>query len=226
LIVAQEPVAADRIRVGHSERDEVASILQAAAADGRLSMEELDERLDAALRAKTFGDLHPLIEDLAADPSQGSAGLAPLPPPLSGLAHPRYQGPPPAGYSREDPLLIDGGMSSDKREGRWTVPPFIRLSLGMGTVKLNCLEATPAAQLIEVEVIGGAGTAVIVLPSGWGVDADRLTKSWGTKTIKVPRTPAAGMPVLLLHGGLGMGTFKVRPASDRELRRVARKRER
>jgi hypothetical protein len=96
----------------------------------------------------------------------------------------------------------------------------------MGTVKLNCLEATPAAQLIEVEVIGGAGTAVIVLPSGWGVDADRLTKSWGTKTIKVTRTPAAGMPVLLLHGGLGMGTFKVRPASDRELRRVARKRER
>ncbi len=223
--MGHERSAADSIRVGHNERDEVAAILQAAAADGRLSMDELDERLDAALQAKTYGDLHPLIEDLSPELSQRSAGLE-LAQRTSGLAHPPVHGPRPPGYSREDPLLLDGGMSSDKRDGVWTVPPFIRINQGMGSVKLNCLQATPAAQLIEVEVIGGAGSTVIVLPNDWGVDADRLSKAWGTKTIKVPRDPVGGKPLLVLYGALGMGSFKVRPGRDGELRRIARRRSR
>jgi hypothetical protein len=72
----------------------------------------------------------------------------------------------------------------------WTIPPFIVINQGVGSVKLNCLEATPAAQLIEIKVIGGTGSIVLVLPDGWAVDADRLSKAWGSKTVKVPRDPA------------------------------------
>ena len=218
------------LRVGHAERDAVAAILQEAAADGRLSMEELDERLDQALRAKTYGDLEPLVADLSAElPWRSSRGSVPAPLPVSqptpqSVSQPGSQqrppGPPPAGYSREDPLRLDGGMSSEKRDGVWTVPPYLRISSGAGAVKLNCLQAGVAAPVIEVEVIAGAGSVTIIVPDGWAANDDRLGKGIGSKSIKVPRVPAAGAPLLVLYGSVGMGSFTVRPASRRELRRV------
>ena len=101
------------------------------------------------------------------------------------------------------------------------MPPFILINQGVGSVKLNCLEATPAAQLIEIEVIGGAGSIVLVLPDGWAADTDRLSKSWGSKSVKVPREPAPGKPLLVIYGSLGLGSFKVRPPSRFEKRRIA-----
>lgn len=219
------------LRVGHAERDAVAAILQEAAADGRLGMDELDERLDAALRAKTYGDLEPLVADLAAElPWRSSRGPAPAPlpvtrpiPPAPAPPLPPYAtspGPPPAGYSRADPLRLDGGMSTEKRAGAWTVPPYLRISPGAGTIKLNCLQATVAAPVIEVEVIAGAGTVVFIVPEGWAANDDRLGKGFGSKVIKVPRIPAPGAPLLVFYGGVGMGTLKVRTASRRELRQI------
>ena len=209
--MAQDPAQNGNIRIGHRERDLVAALLQEAAADGRLGMDELDERLGAALQAKTYADLDPVVSDLSAD----------LPWRTPRPARPPVQGPPAAGYSREDPLRLDGGVSVEKRQGVWTVPPFMRFNQGMGGVKLNCLEATPAAAVIEIEVIPGAGSIVLVLPDGWGVDTDRLAKAWGSKSVKVPREPAPGKPLLVFYGSLGMGSFKVRPPSGGELRRVA-----
>ena len=209
--MAQDPPPAGNIRIGHRERDAVAEVLQEAAGDGRLSMSELDDRLEAALQAKTYADLDPLVADLSVE----------LPSQTLSSGRPRVQGPPPAGYSREDPLRLDGGMSSEKRRGAWTVPPFILINQGMGSVKLNCLEATPAAQLIEIEVIGGAGSIVLVLPDGWAVNTDRLSKAWGSKSVKVPGEPAPGKPLLVIYGSLGLGSFKVRPPNRFDRRRIA-----
>ena len=205
------------LRVGHAERDAVAAILQEAAADGRLGMDELDERLGAALQAKTYGDLEPLVADLSAElPWRSSRGLVPAP----SAAAQQVAGPPMPGYSREDPLRLDGGMSTEKREGVWTVPPYLRISSGAGTVKLNCLEASVAAPVIEIEVIAGAGNVVIIIPDGWAANDDRLGKGIGNKSIKVPRVPTPGAPLLVLYGSVGLGNVKVRPPSARELRRL------
>ena len=209
--MTQDPSPAGNIRIGHRERDAVAEVLQEAAGDGRLSMAELDDRLEAALQAKTYADLDPLVADLSVE----------LPSRTLSSDRPHAQRPPAAGYSREDPLRLDGGMSSEKRRGVWTVPPFILINQGVGSVKLNCLEAMPAAQLIEIEVIGGAGSIVLVLPDGWAADTDRLSKSWGSKSVKVPRDPAPGKPLLVIYGSLGLGSFKVRPPSRLEKRRIA-----
>ncbi|MDN5804982.1 MAG: DUF1707 domain-containing protein, partial [Microlunatus sp.] len=65
--MVEEQFPAAQFRVGHTEREAVAAILQEAAADGRLGMDELDERLEVALQAKTYGDLEPLVADLSAD---------------------------------------------------------------------------------------------------------------------------------------------------------------
>jgi hypothetical protein len=211
--MAQDLPPAANVRVGHRERDAVVAALQEAAGDGRLSMAELDDRLEAALQAKTYADLDPLVADLSVElPSHGlsSAGS-------------QAQRPPSAGYSREDPLRLDAGMGTEKRGGVWTVPPFMLINQGLGSVKLNCLEATPAAQLIEIEVLGGAGSIVLVLPDGWAVDADRLSKSMGSKSVKVPREPAPGKPLLVIYGALGLGSFKVRPAHRFDQRRIEKK---
>jgi hypothetical protein len=213
--MTQESFPAGRLRVGHAERDAVAEILQEAAADGRLDMDELDQRLEVALQARTYADLEQLITDLSTDPPWRS-GPGPVPRPPAVL-----QGPPAPGYSREDPLRLEGGVSSEKRDGVWVVPPFLRLSSGMGSVKVNCLQATAAAPVIEVEVIAGAGSITMILPDGWAVNDDRLGKSMGSKTIKVARTPAPGAPLLVLYGSVGLGSLKVRPPSGRELRRIS-----
>ena len=207
------------LRVGHAERDAVAVILQEAAADGRLGMDELDERLGKALQAKTYGDLEPLVADLSAElPWRSSPGPASSPARTSQAMPP---GPPPPGYSREDPLRLDGGMGVEKREGAWLVPPYVRLSSGAGTIKLNCLQASVAAPVIEMEVIAGAGSVTIIVPDGWAVNDDRLGKGIGSKRIKVPRIPAAGSPLLVLYGTVGLGSLTIRPASRRELRHAA-----
>ena len=84
---------------------------------------------------------------------------------------------------------------------------------GWGEARLSGGHA--AAELIEIEVIGGAGSIVLVLPDGWAVDTDRLAKAWGSKSVKVEREPAPGKPLLMIYGSLGMGSFKVRPANAR-----------
>ncbi|MGH3381957.1 MAG: DUF1707 SHOCT-like domain-containing protein [Actinoallomurus sp.] len=52
------------LRVGDAERDEVATALHEHFAQGRLTRDELDERLTATLSAKTVGDLREVTRDL------------------------------------------------------------------------------------------------------------------------------------------------------------------
>lgn len=73
------------IRIGDTERDEAVSALGDHFAAGRLSREELDERIDLAVQAKFSTDLEPLFADLpktAAEPirSAPGAGRAQRPP--------------------------------------------------------------------------------------------------------------------------------------------------
>jgi hypothetical protein len=65
---APEPAPRDPdLRVSQAERDEVVTVLAGHFADGRLTVEEYEERVEAALAARTGRDLEPLLEDLPAD---------------------------------------------------------------------------------------------------------------------------------------------------------------
>ena len=52
------------VRVGDADRDAVATQLREHFADGRLTLEELNERLDQAFAAKTKADLNTVMRDL------------------------------------------------------------------------------------------------------------------------------------------------------------------
>jgi hypothetical protein len=57
------------LRASDSDRERVAERLRRATAEGRLSAEELEERLDVLFAARTFGELDPLLSDLSASRS-------------------------------------------------------------------------------------------------------------------------------------------------------------
>ena len=57
----------EQLRVADSERDAVVAQLREHAAQGRLSLEEFDERVAAALQAVTRGDLRAVLHDLPSD---------------------------------------------------------------------------------------------------------------------------------------------------------------
>jgi Domain of unknown function (DUF1707) len=52
------------LRVSDAERDRAVERLRAAAGEGRLATEELEERISGALNARTHGDLERLLSDL------------------------------------------------------------------------------------------------------------------------------------------------------------------
>jgi hypothetical protein len=54
----------ENIRVSDADRDRIAERLREHFADGRLTSDELDERVSAALSAKTYGDLRAIMTDL------------------------------------------------------------------------------------------------------------------------------------------------------------------
>lgn len=74
------------LRVSHADRDVVVDRLKTAFSDGRLDKDEFDERLDAALAARTRGDLDRLLRDVS--------DLAPQPVarPVVGTVRPRPTG--------------------------------------------------------------------------------------------------------------------------------------
>jgi len=66
------------IRIGDADRDRAIERLRTAMAEGRLTFEEFDQRVEAALQAKFESDLAPLFADLPAEPgSDDSPAVAP-----------------------------------------------------------------------------------------------------------------------------------------------------
>jgi hypothetical protein len=58
----------ESLRASDADRDAVAERLRQAAGEGRLEPEELEERVEAALRARTYGELARLVADLPGSP--------------------------------------------------------------------------------------------------------------------------------------------------------------
>ncbi len=200
-------------RIGDADREQALAELRRAAEDGRLTPEELDDRVARARAARVAGELAAVLADLREAP-----GL-PLPTSqarvLAALAS--------VGFSRDAPLSLTASWASEKRGGPWVVPPFLRVQGLMDTVRLDCLQARAGAEVIDIEVQPGLGTVVLVLPDGWAVNADQLGKGMGTVKVSVPGLPAPGCPLLVVHGSLGMGTFKARPANRMDLWRLRRR---
>ena len=67
-------IARSELRASYDDRDRVVELLRVSAGDGRLTAEELDERLELAMTARTYGELARLVADLPAAGVRGEPG--------------------------------------------------------------------------------------------------------------------------------------------------------
>src|SRR5690349_331293 len=94
----------DSLRASHEDRDRVIETLRVAAGDGRLTAEELDERIEIAFAARTYGELADLTSDLPA------IGQAITPAASAGPVAPK------------DLVRLETTSGNLVRVGRWVVP--------------------------------------------------------------------------------------------------------
>lgn len=102
-----EPRDPSLLRVSDADRHKVAEILRQAAGEGRLDLDELDERLESAYAAKTYADLVPITADLPLRDAERLPGSVPQP------ATPNL---PAARY--DSTIAVMGGSN---RKGLWEV---------------------------------------------------------------------------------------------------------
>jgi len=96
------------IRASDQDREVVVTALRDAYTQGRLDLEEFDERMTAAYGSKTWGELRKLTEDLPAQPILGAdVPGRPLPPPVLPTHPPRSNaGAPPSLARRRRPAAF------------------------------------------------------------------------------------------------------------------------
>jgi hypothetical protein len=147
------PGRGNNLRASDSDRDHAAEILREAAAEGRLTMEELDERLDAVYAAKTYAELEPITHDL---PHPGTPS-SPVPSPAPAGAVHRFGGEPTSSAA----IGIMGGFS---RKGNWVVPKDFTAVAIMGGGEIDLREARFAQPVVTIHAVTIMGGIEITVP--------------------------------------------------------------
>jgi hypothetical protein len=141
------------MRASDADRERVANVLREAAGDGRLTMDELDERLDAVYAAKTYAELEPITHDL---PGTGTA-FVPATAPAAAAGPARYGGEPTSGGA----FAILGGFT---RKGDWVVPKNFNAFMFMGGGEIDLREARFAEREITINIVAIMGGCEITVP--------------------------------------------------------------
>ena len=119
-----------RLRISDADRHRVAELLREAAGEGRLDIEELDERLEAAYVAKTYGGPGPAHGRPAAGCDPAPARVRPRRacpgsrPPATTAPSRSWAAPAARACGRWDPthtaFALMGGVDIDLRQARFT----------------------------------------------------------------------------------------------------------
>jgi hypothetical protein len=197
------PADPRRLRAADTDRDHAADLLRQAAAEGRITFDELDERVSQAYAAKTFADLAALTSDLP-----GPGVSAPTP------AQPRYQ-PPAVPAGTPAPSLSLAIMSGTRRAGRWVVPPTYTAVAIMGGVELDLRHATFSAPEVTIRAFSLMGGVDITVPEDMAVDVSGIGfmggfghQASGPGAPGAPRLRVVGFAMM---GGVDVKRRPVRP---------------
>ncbi|MGW7378562.1 DUF1707 SHOCT-like domain-containing protein [Streptomyces sp. NPDC054794] len=152
---------APELRASDADRERVAEVLRDALAEGRLDMEEFEERLEATYKARTYGELTPITRDLP------GAGVT---------------APPVVSLSKEVPRSgswagrVVGGegssswavaiLSGFQRKGRWTMPKRLSCFAFWGGGEIDLREADFADHEVEINCVAIMGGMQIIVPPG------------------------------------------------------------
>ncbi|MFJ6747042.1 DUF1707 domain-containing protein [Streptomyces sp. NPDC091266] len=191
-----KPVAEADLRASDADRDRIAEILREALAEGRLDAEEHAERIDLVYRAKTMGELEPVVRDL---PAAGDSG----PRPASGAY----------AYGPAGPVPVQNLVavfSASVRKGRWQAPARINAVAIFGSVEIDLTEAVFAQQQIQINVTAIFGSVEIRVPENITL---RSSGSGVLGSFEVESNDAADgdAPVVFVNGYAVLGSVEARP---------------
>jgi class 3 adenylate cyclase len=184
-VPSNQPGRPSQLLASHADRDRVVEVLRTAAGDGRLTADELDQRLEAALTARTLADLEPPLAGLA------TASVAEVP----------------------DLARIECGSGTAKRDSSWVVPRRLVIDVGSGSVRLDFRRAVIAAPELRIDAQIASGSLSLITRPGIVVDADDVTVSSGS--VKVVAAAGPDAPVELwvkVSGRVSSGSVSARPA--------------
>jgi Domain of unknown function (DUF1707) len=161
------------LRASHADRDHAVEILRVAAGDGRLTSDELDQRLEAALTARTYRELTALTADLPAAP--GPAGAVPAQP--------------------KELVKIHCMGSNAERAGSWVVPREMQISNVGGGVKLDFTQAVITQPTLRIEANVKGGRLLLITRPGIEVNAEDVSLVGGSVKVRPPG--GSQQPVIL-----------------------------
>lgn len=186
-----ERAAQQDVRASHADRDNIVEILRDAAAEGRLTHGELDERVESALAARTLRDLAALTRDLPALQPSASAGISPM-----------------------DVVKIEKRFGTVEWVGTWVVPRRMEIRLTVGNARLDFTNAVVTHDRLSIDVnLGIGGDLLLITKPGIVVAAnDVIVRSMSEIKVRPPQQDP-NFPVALrveVTGRLRGGDLQVR----------------
>jgi hypothetical protein len=161
------------LRASDADRDHAIELLRAAVADGRLDPVEFDQRLDAALAARTIDALTPITADLI------TADLIAAGP----------------GRAAPELVTIRQKHGTVRREGRWALPRRLVLRTAWSDVLLDLTTAVRTGPELIIELRVRGGTIELILAPGMAVDANELAVRF--TELAISKDPGATTPETL-----------------------------
>lgn len=190
------------LRASDVDRERVADVLRNAAGHGRISMDELEERLEAVYAARTYGELAPITRDL---PPEDAAPPAPLParaPAAGGLLAAPGE---PIGRG-----LAIAIMSGANRGGSWIVPRrFTSFAFWGGSV-IDLREARFESPVTVIRATAIMGGVQVLVPEGVRVEVSGLGIMGGFNESGSKPAGRANAPLVRITGLAFWGGVLVR----------------
>jgi hypothetical protein len=183
------PIAGGHLRASDADREQVATVLSTAYAEGRLTREEHDERIDQLMAAKTFDDLIPITRDLVVVGTPGP--IASQQPSSRFRIDIAGQSP-----DSDKMIAIFGGAT---RTGKWRVRKNIQALALFGGIDLDLRDAVFEAPVVEISGFWCFGGLDIKVPEGIEV-RDQTAGIFGGTDVSNIGDPAPGAPTLVIKG--------------------------
>lgn len=183
------PVAGGNLRASDADRDQVATLLSTAYAEGRLSREEHDERIDQLMAARTFDDLLPITQDLVI--------VGPPAPVATPQSSSRFAIDTTGQNAESDKMIaIFGGVT---RKGRWRVRKNTHALALFGGMDLDLRDAIFEAPVVEISGFWCFGGLDIKVPEGIEI-RDQTAGIFGGTDVRDVGDPTPGAPTLVIKG--------------------------
>ncbi|MFB8031097.1 DUF1707 domain-containing protein [Streptomyces sp. NPDC056465] len=183
------------IRASDADRDRIADILREAVAEGRLTAEEHAERVDLVYRAKTVGELEPLVQDLPV-PGGGTRSAE------SPYAHTSA-----AAGPAENLVAV---FSSSTRRGRWRVGGRTNAFALFGSVEIDLTEALFGQRLTVINATSIFGSVEIKVPENISLRGSG-TGIFGNFEVDTLESADPEAPVVVVNGYSVFGNVEAKP---------------